>query len=122
MSPHAIQKLQTPTDVGVQVDDGVRKEKEGLVIDADDDSVEFDDDGLPYHIVDSVVDVTTLKNEFNVLIPQSDLIKFIRESFVCKKCNSTVPERNIQVDRFGCACNLVWTCASSGCQAKGRFF
>jgi hypothetical protein len=120
MSPHAIQKLRDPSDVGAQVGDGVRKEDDGLLIDADDNKVELDDDGLPFHIVDSVVDVTTLKSEFNVLIPQSDLIKFIRNNFVCKKCQSTVPARNIVVDRVGCACNIFWTCAASKCQAKGK--
>jgi hypothetical protein len=116
MSPHAIQKLRTPLDVGAQVADGVSEVDDNVPV----DEVEFDDDGLPYHIVDSLVDVTTLKSEFNVLIPQSDFINFIRDNFVCKECQSTIPERNIVVDRIGCACNVFWTCAASKCQAEGK--
>jgi hypothetical protein len=118
MSPHAIQKLRAPADVRTQGGDGVRKEGDGLVMDYVDDKIEFDNDSLPFHIVDSVVDATTLKNEFNLLIPQSDVMKFIIENFVCKTCQSTIREQNIVVDRVGCVCNIFWTCAASGCQGK----
>ena len=103
MSPHAISNLRV-IDSSDNDTDSVDEEVE---LDKSEDECSVDND-----------DINNLN--FNVLIPEKELFKFIRNSFVCKECQDPIRDRNMHVDRVGCACNLFWRCGKNGCLASGK--
>jgi hypothetical protein len=72
--------------------------------DDDGDEVELDGDKL----------------NFNLLIPQPKLLHFIYNNFVCKECGGKISDRNIVVERIGCASNVFFTCGGSSCAANDK--
>ena len=108
LSPHVIANLRTSEPTAFV--DGDKNS------DSDDEEVEFD--GVDDEV--SETDETNKSLDFNVLIPEKDLLKFIRSNFLCKECQEPIREQNFHVNRVGCACNLFWNCGNKGCTASGK--
>jgi hypothetical protein len=90
VSPHFINNIGT---------DGV----DGMI-----DAVEFNDDNI-----EGVMHPST--NDYNILIPQLSLLKFISDNFNRKPCNGKFRERTILVHKIGFASNSFWRCPNTVC-------
>jgi hypothetical protein len=108
MSPHTIAKLRVPVIAEtVSVDDIAEEEEENY---AQTDNIDV---ALVNPFICSAVNVNELNpDDYNLLIPQLDLFQFIKDNINCKKCNSTILQRNLVTARIECVCNIFWSCSN----------
>jgi hypothetical protein len=55
---------------------------------------------------------------FNLLILEQDFCSFIRDNFICNKCDQAIDEKKIVSVRAGCPCNVYWGCSNKFCNAS----
>ena len=121
MSPHAIANFRDPPDVSAIADSSVSDGNSDVESDSDYEfeEVESSESGSEFgELMENAV-VPDCSLEFNLLVSEKSFATFIRENFICKKCNSPIKERNITTVRIGCACNVYWNCYSKNCVATG---